>query len=85
MKTNYLDFISLRIFKPMLDYALLAALTAVVREGSLERAACSLHVTPSAISQRIRLPEERVGCLLVVRGQPCVATPAGTAALCSEC
>ena len=61
----------------MLDYAALNALCAVVREGSFERAARALHVTPSAISQRIRLLEERVGCALVVRGQPCVATETG--------
>ena len=61
----------------MLDYASLAALAAVVREGSFERAARALHVTPSAISQRVRLLEERVGCALVVRGQPCQATDTG--------
>ncbi len=61
----------------MLDYSALAALAAVVREGSFERAARALHVTPSAISQRIRLLEERAGCALVVRGQPCRATEAG--------
>jgi LysR family transcriptional regulator (chromosome initiation inhibitor) len=61
----------------MLDYASLYALAAVVREGSFERAARALHVTPSAVSQRIRLLEERVGCALVVRGQPCVATETG--------
>ncbi len=61
----------------MLDYPALAALAAVIREGSFERAAHALHVTPSAISQRIRLLEERVGCALVVRGQPCRATEAG--------
>ena len=61
----------------MLDYASLAALAAVVLEGSFERAARSLHVTPSAVSQRIRLLEERVGCALVVRGQPCRGTEAG--------
>lgn len=61
----------------MLDYAALAALAAVVREGSFERAARALHVTPSAISQRIRLLEERVGCALVVRGQPCRPTETG--------
>ncbi len=54
----------------MLDYAALSALAAVVREGSFERAARALHVTPSAISQRIRLLEERVGCALVIRDQP---------------
>ncbi len=61
----------------MLDYPALAALAAVVREGSFERAARSLHVTPSAVSQRIRLLEERVGCALVVRAQPCRATETG--------
>lgn len=61
----------------MLDYAALSALAAVVREGSFERAAQALHVTPSAVSQRVRLLEERVGCALVVRGQPCTATEVG--------
>ncbi len=61
----------------MLDYAALAALAAVVREGSFDRAARALHVTPSAVSQRVRLLEERVGCALVVRGQPCRATETG--------
>ena len=61
----------------MLDYFSLAALAAVVREGSFERAARALHVTPSAVSQRIRLLEERVGCALVVRGQPCQSTETG--------
>lgn len=61
----------------MLDYSALSALAAVVREGSFERAARALNVTPSAISQRIRLLEERVGCALVVRDQPCRATETG--------
>lgn len=61
----------------MLDYSSLAALAAVVREGSFERAAKALHVTPSAVSQRIRLLEERLGCALVIRGQPCTATEIG--------
>ena len=61
----------------MLDYAALSALAAVIREGSFERAAHALHVTPSAVSQRIRGLEERVGCALVVRDQPCRATESG--------
>ena len=61
----------------MLDYAALSALAAVVREGSFERAARALHVTPSAVSQRIRLLEERVGCALVIRDQPCRPTDTG--------
>ena len=67
----------------MLDYTSLAALAAVIREGSFERAARALHVTPSAVSQRVRLLEERVGCALVVRAQPCVATAMGRK-LCSH-
>jgi LysR family transcriptional regulator (chromosome initiation inhibitor) len=61
----------------MLDYALFDALCAVVRHGSFERAARALNVTPSAISQRVKLLEERVGTVLVKRGTPCVATPSG--------
>ena len=61
----------------MLDYAGLEALSAVVREGSFERAAHKLHITPSAVSQRIKLLEERVGQALVLRGQPCTGTEAG--------
>ncbi|MDB5916762.1 MAG: Chromosome initiation inhibitor [Massilia sp.] len=61
----------------MLDYSALSALAAVIREGSFERAARALYVTPSAVSQRIRLLEERVGCALVVRGQPCRPTETG--------
>lgn len=61
----------------MLDYALLDALVSVVRTGSFERAARQIGVTPSAISQRIKLLEERVGSVLVIRGQPCSGTEAG--------
>lgn len=77
VKANYLSFDGLRETELMLDYASLSALAAVVREGSFDRAARALNVTPSAISQRIRLLEERVGCALVVRGQPCQATETG--------
>jgi LysR family transcriptional regulator (chromosome initiation inhibitor) len=61
----------------MLDPAQLAALAAVHRRGSFDLAAAVLGVTPSAISQRIRALEERVGTLLIRRGQPSAATPAG--------
>jgi LysR family transcriptional regulator (chromosome initiation inhibitor) len=61
----------------MLDYAQLNALSAVLRNGSFEGAAAELSVTPSAISQRIRALEERMGTVLVERGQPCLATDAG--------
>src|ERR1700674_5010546 len=61
----------------MLDYPALAALAAVVREGSFERAARALNVTASAVSQRVKLLEERLGSVLVVRGQPCTASDVG--------
>jgi len=61
----------------MLDYAGLQALAAVLREGSFERAARKLHITPSAVSQRIKQLEERAGQVLVLRGQPCTGTEAG--------
>lgn len=61
----------------MLDYASLAAVAAVVREGSFERAARILNVTTSAVSQRVKQLEERLGSVLIVRGQPCTATDKG--------
>src|SRR6202040_2817486 len=61
----------------MLDYASLAAVAVVVREGSFERAARALNVTPSAVSQRVKQLEERLGGVLIIRGQPCVATEMG--------
>lgn len=61
----------------MLDYPALAAVGAVIREGSFERAASVLGITPSAISQRIRGLEERLGTILIIRGQPCVPTGPG--------
>ncbi len=62
----------------MLDYAALAAVAAVAREGSFERAATALGVTASAVSQRVRTLEDRLGAVLIVRGQPCTATAVGT-------
>ena len=61
----------------MLDYPALTAVATVVREGSFERAAERLGVTPSAVSQRIRALEERLGGIVIVRGQPCVPTDLG--------
>lgn len=61
----------------MLDYPALTAVAAVVREGTFERAAAALGITPSAISQRVRGLEERLGAILVVRGQPCQPTELG--------
>ncbi|WP_248583560.1 LysR family transcriptional regulator ArgP [Nocardioides sp. InS609-2] len=52
----------------------LEALVAVVEHGTFDAAAASLHVTPSAVSQRIRALESEVGQVLVRRASPCTAT-----------
>jgi LysR family transcriptional regulator, chromosome initiation inhibitor len=49
----------------------------VIEQGSFDAAAARLHVTPSAVSQRIKALEQRVGQVLVVREKPCTATAAG--------
>lgn len=61
----------------MIDYPSAFAVAAVVRTGSFDKAARALNVTPSAISQRVRQLEERLGTVLVVRGTPCIATEKG--------
>ncbi|MBI1686929.1 LysR family transcriptional regulator ArgP [Caulobacter hibisci] len=67
----------------MLDYPSLAALAAVAREGSFEKAAAALGVTPSAVSQRVKGLEERLGAILLTRGVPCRPTEIG-AKLCAH-
>ena len=60
-----------------LDPARLAALAAVAEEGTFEAAARRLHVTPSAVSQRVKALEEQAGQVLVLRSRPCRPTGAG--------
>lgn len=55
----------------------LAAFLAVLDEGSFDAAARRLALTPSAISQRIKALEDRLGQVLILRRTPCQATPAG--------
>jgi LysR family transcriptional regulator (chromosome initiation inhibitor) len=61
----------------MLDYAALCVVAAVVREGTFERAAAALHISPSAVSQRVRAMEERLGAILILRSHPCQPTELG--------
>lgn len=61
----------------MIDYEAARAVALVVETGSFERAARALHVTPSAVSQRVKLLEERLGTVLIERGTPCTATEKG--------
>jgi LysR family transcriptional regulator (chromosome initiation inhibitor) len=55
----------------------LDALVAIADHGSFDAAARQLHVTPSAVSQRIRALEAAAGQVLISRGTPCRPTPHG--------
>jgi LysR family transcriptional regulator (chromosome initiation inhibitor) len=55
----------------------LETLAAVLDEGTFEAAARRLHVTASAVSQRVKAMEEEAGQVLVQRGTPARATAAG--------
>lgn len=61
----------------MYDPPLLAALSAVARCGSFDLAAAHLSITQSAVSQRIKTLEDRVGTVLIHRGTPSLPTEAG--------
>jgi LysR family transcriptional regulator (chromosome initiation inhibitor) len=54
------------------------ALLAVLDTGSFEKAAKRLHLTASAVSQRIRTLECQFGGPLIIRNRPCLPTAAGT-------
>lgn len=60
-----------------LDPVALRTLAAAVRLGTFEAAARELHVTPSAVSQRIKALETRVGRVLLHRVKPLEPTEAG--------
>ncbi len=60
-----------------LNPAQLDALVAIAESGSFEAAARQLHVTPSAISQRIRALETAAGQVLITRGTPSRPTAQG--------
>ena len=61
----------------MFDYLQLETLAAILRQGSFDGAAAELNVTQSAVSQRLRALEDRVGQPLVIRSTPCVGTDLG--------
>lgn len=61
----------------MFDYLHLETLAAILRQGSFDGAAGELHVTQSAVSQRLRALEDRAGQPLVIRGTPCTGTDLG--------
>ena len=61
----------------MFDYKLLSALAAVVEQAGFERAAQVLGLSQSAISQRIKLLEARIGQPVLVRATPPGPTEVG--------
>lgn len=65
----------------VIDPRQLQALAAVVETQSFERAARRLHLTQSAVSQRVRTLESLLGQPLVMRTAPVSATPAGASVL----
>ena len=54
-------------------------LAAVIDEGTFDAAARRLHITPSAVSQRVKSLEQQLGRVLVVRSKPARPTDAGAA------
>jgi LysR family transcriptional regulator (chromosome initiation inhibitor) len=52
-------------------------LLAVVDEGTFDAAAAALHVTPSAVSQRVKALEQRTGRVLLLRTKPVQPTESG--------
>src|SRR5690554_6378059 len=61
----------------MLDYKLLQALAAVVEQGGFERAGRALGLSQSAVSQRVKLLEARVGAPVLMRATPPTPTDTG--------
>lgn len=59
------------------DFRSIAALAAVIDAQSFTDAAHDLHMTQSAVSQRIRLLEGQVGGPVIVRSNPPQLTPLG--------
>ncbi len=60
----------------MFDYKLIEAVAMVAREGGFDKAARAIHITQSAVSQRVKLLEELTGQVLIARTAPPRATPA---------
>lgn len=61
----------------MFDYKNIEAFAMVVSEGGFEKAATKLHITQSAVSQRVKLLEDTSGHVLLKRSTPPEATEAG--------
>jgi LysR family transcriptional regulator (chromosome initiation inhibitor) len=56
----------------------LRTLAAVIDHGTFDRAAAALHVTSSAISQRVKALEQQTGRVLLLRTKPVQPTKSGS-------
>ena len=59
----------------------LSTLRALIEEGTFEKAARRLHITASAVSQRVKAMEQSAGRVLVQRTTPVTLTDAGSVVL----
>jgi LysR family transcriptional regulator (chromosome initiation inhibitor) len=62
---------------PELPLDQVRTLLAAVDEGTFDAAAAALHVTPSAVSQRVKALEQRIGRVLLTRTKPIALTESG--------
>ncbi|WP_338703496.1 LysR family transcriptional regulator ArgP [Streptomyces sp. Q6] len=62
---------------PELPLDQVRTLLTVVDEGTFDAAAAALHLTPSAVSQRVKALEQRTGRVLLVRTKPVRPTESG--------
>src|SRR5215472_1990694 len=62
---------------PELPLDQVRTLLAAVDEGTFDAAARALHITPSAVSQRLKALEQRTGRVLLMRTKPVQLTESG--------
>ncbi len=79
MSTSYVLCACISLAHVKIDAQLASTVAAVIDEGSFDAAARRLHITPSAVSQRIKAVEQQLGRVVVVRSRPIRATEAGQA------
>ena len=72
-----LVFLKMQVVSPMLDHRELETLVAIMDGQSFDAAAQALHVSPGAISQRVKSLENRLGQSVLIRSNPPRLTAVG--------